>query len=265
MWPMVIAAAVSAAAPLLGKALAAGDRAEAERIRKQVLDSYGPEALSKLEVDAQETGPSEWENYKPDEQAMAAQRRALKGIEDDASTVGMTAAERAELADAMGQTAQQEQGQRGAIMANAQARGVGGSGFELAAQLSNQQGAAMRNSRAGSDAASMAARRRALAQMQLAEVGGKMRGQGLDEFASRAGAMDSIARFNAGQRSGAQRYNSGMSRYLMDTRADLMGGQAGASDAYARETQEAVSQAGQGISDAFGAYGMNEMEKKKKG
>lgn len=181
---------------LLGDAFAAGDREEAERIRQQIADLYGPEALA--EADRRATvGPSAMGRVQADPQAVAAQRLALRRLQEDAETVGLTDAERAEMAAGMDEAAQYERGQRGAILADAQRRGVGGSGVELAAQLQAQQGGAMRANRAGLEGAAMAARRRALANMQMGQFGGQMRGQGFEEDSAKARAADEIARFNA--------------------------------------------------------------------
>jgi len=84
---------------------------------------------------------SAFEGISLDPNLKAAQMDALAGLQD-VSENGMTAIDRA----AMGNIIQDEQtasrGARDAIIQNANARGMGGSGLELAAQLQNQQGAA---------------------------------------------------------------------------------------------------------------------------
>lgn len=185
----------------LGDALSAGDRAEGARIRQQIADLYGPDALA--EADRRSTvGPSAMGQVQADPQAVAAQRLALQRMQEDASTVGLTAEERAEMSAGMDEAAQYERGQRGAILQNAQARGVGGSGLELAAQLEAQQGGAMRAHKAGQNAAAMAARRRALANMQMGQFGSQLRGQDFGEKSDRAKAQDVIEKFNANHKVG---------------------------------------------------------------
>jgi hypothetical protein len=78
---------------------------------------------------------------------------------------------------------------RGAIGQNMAARGVGGSGVEIASQLANQQGAANRNSMAGTQAAADARQRAIAALMGSANIAGNVRGQD-----------SALAQFNASQR-----------------------------------------------------------------
>lgn len=236
--------------PLLGKlfgdALSSGDKAEAERLRGQILEQYGPEALQQAIKDAQ-VGKTEFENYQADPQAMAAQRLALQRLQEDAATTGLTAPERAELGQAMDETAQYERGQRGAILQDAQARGVGGSGLELAQQLLSQQGGATRAAAFGRDAAAAAAKRRALAGMQLGQFGGQLRGQGFEEFGSKARAQDAINQFNAANtRALGSEFRSGRSGALSD--------QAAAKEGRAQDTQKAWAGVGAAGTEALSSF-----------
>jgi hypothetical protein len=242
MW----AAIIPIAASLIGAAMSAGDRAEADRIRRQILDQYGPEALAEVEK-ASQVGPSAMEGYQADPQAMHYQRLALARLGEEASTQGLTAAERGEMADAMDQTAQYEQGQRGAIMEHARATSTGGSGPELAAMLLSQQGGAMRGAAAGRDAASMAQRRRALANLQMGQMGGDFRRQGFDEFSAKARAKDAREQFNANARTGVK-------MGFLGGRAGALGMQAAAKEGAADDTQSTWAGAGAAGGAAAGSY-----------
>jgi hypothetical protein len=90
-----------------------------------------------------------------------------------------------------------ERGQREAILQNAQARGVAGSGLELAQSMLAQQQASNRAAQQGLDVASMAQQRALQAILQGGQLGGQIRGQDFEEQARVAAAKDAIAQFNA--------------------------------------------------------------------
>ena len=83
---------------------------------------------------------------------------------------------------------------RGAIMQHMQARGLGGSGSQLAAQLASQQGTANRAADMGSQFA-IAGQQRALQALQNAgQMAGQQRGQSFDESATRGSAVRPLQR-----------------------------------------------------------------------
>jgi hypothetical protein len=256
MDPITIALAVGlpTVGALLGELFSSGDREKAERLRTQIARMFGPDAMKSLEVEAVKQGVTEFDKVKPDEQSVAAQRLALQRLQEDASTVGLTAEERAELEAAKADSAQYEQGQRGAIMQNAQARGVGGSGMELAQMLQSQQGSAMRNNQAATDAAAMASKRRALVNLQMGQFAGQMRGQGWEEQAARARAQDGINSFNTDVANSTNRYNTDTRKWGMDRQAGVLSGQADAFDGNARDTKQTWAGIGQAGGQAAGSY-----------
>ncbi len=242
----LVGAGLGALGRLLGEAFSAGDKAAAEAIRRQILEQYGPDALAKAQEEAQ-VGPSAFEGYQADPQGMAAQRLALQQLQEDSTTQGLTALERAEMAEAQDDASQFEQGQRGAIMQNALMRGMGGSGAELAAQLTAQQGSAQRASKAATQSAANAARRRALATMQAGELGGAIRGQGFQEFGAKASAQDSIAKFNAqNRRDIGSEFRGGTSQALTQ--------QANALEGRADDTANTWSDVGSAGNQVLGTY-----------
>lgn len=125
-----------------------------------------------------------------------AQMAALEKMYQTAMQGGMDPQARSALMQAQAATAAAERGARGALIQNAQARGMGGSGAEFLGTLANQQGSATRNNLAGTQAAGDA-RMRALQAMSGTVSGyGQARGQDLDwEKAKRQVEM-----FNAQQR-----------------------------------------------------------------
>ena len=131
-----------------------------------------------------------------DPQLKKRQLEALQQMWQTAQQGGMDPQAKAALQQAQASSAAAERGARGAIVQNAQARGVGGSGAELEASLANQQGAAQRNALAGGQAAGDA-RTRALQAMMNTQTGtGQVRGQDL----SAAQARSQVEQFNARQR-----------------------------------------------------------------
>lgn len=129
-----------------------------------------------------------------------AQMDALASLQETVDAGGMDAQARSRINEVMAETAAQERGSREAIMANARARGIGGSGMELAQQLMNQQASAGRASQQGFDVAAEAERRKSEALQQLASLGGNIRGQDFDEQARVAQAQDAINQFNTQNR-----------------------------------------------------------------
>jgi hypothetical protein len=124
------------------------------------------------------------------------QLEALQMMWETAKAGGMDPQAKAALQQAQASSAAAERGARGAIVQNAQARGLGGSGAELAASLANQQGSAQRNALAGGQAAGDARTRALQAMMQTQQGTGQVRGQDLNESQARS----QIEQFNARQR-----------------------------------------------------------------
>jgi hypothetical protein len=240
---------------MLGKALSAGDREAADKLRRQIMEQYGPEALKELEVQAAQQADSGLNGYQADEEAVGMQRQALRRLQEDASTVGLTEAERAEMEDVKGEAAQYEQGQRGAILQNAQARGISGSGLQMAQQLAAQQGGAMRANRMGMDAAKMAAQRRALANMQMGQMAGQFRGQGFGEASGRAQAQDAINRFNAANTNQANQFNSSLQMQGKNQQSAAMGDYASTLEQRAKEEEEMWANLGSAGARAASGFG----------
>lgn len=132
----------------------------------------------------------------PDPAVRKRQLEALQLMWESAKAGGMDPQSKAALQQAQASSAAAERGARGAIVQNAQARGVGGSGVEFGAALANQQGAAQRNSMAGTAAAGDARTRALQAMYQTASGSGQARGQDL----SAAQAKSQVEQFNARQR-----------------------------------------------------------------
>jgi hypothetical protein len=131
---------------------------------------------------------------------------ALKGLADSG---GMTAEDQANLNRIQNQSAQADRGRRDAILQNMQARGMGGSGNELLAQLQSSQAATDRQAQQGLDIAGMAQNRALQAMMQGGELAGNVRDQDFGEQARIAQARDAVNQFNAQNLTQANQFNAG--------------------------------------------------------
>lgn len=125
-----------------------------------------------------------------------AQMTALLQIQDIAKS-GLTASDRAQLDQIYTQEAVKERGQREAIMNEQAARGLSGSGQELAMKLIAEQGAADRASAKGTELAGLAQQRALQAIKDSATLSGNIREQSYNEQLKKAEAADAISKFNA--------------------------------------------------------------------
>jgi len=165
-----------------------GQKAFFEELKRT--GSYTPELEQAVQM-----GPSNWEGVKSDPQMKQAQLDALARLET-VGAEGLDSQDKLALTQIQNRNQQAERGSREALMQGMQRRGMGGSGAELAAQLSSQQGSADRQSMEGMQVASMAQQRALDAMMQRGSLAGQMRGQDFGEQASKADALDRIKQFN---------------------------------------------------------------------
>lgn len=127
----------------------------------------------------------------------AAQMQSLAKLTSIGQNGGMTPEDEAQLNQIQTQVGAQERGARNAIQQNAQARGVAGSGMELASELANNQNGATNANTAGLDVAANAQQRSLQALSAAGQLGGQFEGQKFGEAASKAQAQDAINKFNA--------------------------------------------------------------------
>ena len=154
-------------------------------------------SLSPEQAQAILADPSAMNNISLDPNLKNAQMDALASLQDISSSGGMTAMDKANLGRIETEENTAARGQREAILQNAQARGMGGSGLELMSQMKNQQDSATRKSQRDLDVAGMAQQRALDALMQGGNLAGQIQGQDFSQQAQTAQANDAIARFNA--------------------------------------------------------------------
>jgi hypothetical protein len=134
-----------------------------------------------------------------------AQTGALEDLQGVVDERGMDPQARAVLHELRGEIQSAERGNREAILQNAAARGISGSGIELAANLANQQGGATALANQGFQSAADANARRMAAIQGVGQLGGQIHGQ--EE--NKAQAQNAINQFNAANRQSVENQNTG--------------------------------------------------------
>lgn len=142
-------------------------------------------------------GDSAFNDIHIDPRLREDQLETLIGLDEIVEGGGMTAADEANLNRILGQVSQADRGRREAIQQNMGARGMGGSGMDLLAQLDSSQAATDRANQTGLDIAAMAEDRALQALIDRGSMAGGIRNQDFGEAARIAEANDIIDRFNA--------------------------------------------------------------------
>ena len=200
-------------------------------------------------------------------QLVQAQEQSLQSLQDVGRAGGQDAMTRARMAETMGQVGQQERASREALQSQAQRRGIGGSGVDLAQQAIAQQRGADRAGMLGFQTAADAEQRALQALSQSGQLAGQMRGQQFSEDAQRAQAMDRIAQFNTrhrqqlqeaniGRDMQAQQFNLGMGERNVDRQMQARYHNTGA---YQKDFQNRAQRT-QGISGANTALSQNRQQ-----
>jgi hypothetical protein len=140
-------------------------------------------------------GDTEMNGIKLDPKLKGYEMQALADLEQ-ISKDGLSMRDQADLARLEGQVNRQNAGRTGAIQQSMAARGMGGSGLELVAQMQANQDATERQALASLEKAAMAQDGRRNATAQLGSQAGQMSARDFAQQAQRAQAQDAINRFN---------------------------------------------------------------------
>lgn len=227
--PAAISAAGSIAGGIAGQQAGAGARGEAnnaQNIANQILQELqaAPDISKPLILERYRqagvltpqmeqyisAGPSTAESLKSDTQALDAQRNALKQMQER-STKGLTEGDRAALAEARLATQGDVESKRQQIMQQMQARGLGGSGAELASQLLASQAGANRQSHDANQIAQQAAQQALQATALTGQMGNQLEGQQFNQGLQKSQAADIMKRFNIENQIANQQRNVGSS------------------------------------------------------
>jgi hypothetical protein len=155
----------------------------------QLVGSYTPEALTDTQLRQLKASP----------EFRQAQLDVLQKYKEQGEQ-GLTAIDRAALADIQNELARQERGQREAILANMAQRGMAGSGQELASSLLAGQESAQRASQEGMRLAAQQQANRQEALARVAQMSGGLEQTDYERAANVAMAQDVINQFNVANR-----------------------------------------------------------------
>ena len=214
---------------ILGQNAAAGDRAQASneagianQILQQIqqapdvskpliLQQYKQAGLLTPQMEqAISAGPSALSGVQSDAQSLNAQRQALSQLQQR-STQGLTAADRAALAQAQQGAQSDTQAKIGQILQQQQAQmgGQGSTGRTLAAELQAAQGGSNQEFNNANQVAQMAQQNALNATSQAGQLGGQINQQQFSEAAQKAAAADQMNRFNTQNQLAVQQQNVG--------------------------------------------------------
>lgn len=216
-----------AAAPgimsLIGEAIAAGDDARAEELRRAAMQEYNIE-LPPLEAIKANELQSQAAQAQGSAEAKSRRLAALRMLEQK-GLEGYTAEDKAAVNDLLSDVGAAERGRREAFMSRLNPN----SGAAVAAQLSSQQHAAQQANRRGLDLAAQSRRQALQALAQTGSLAGQIDESEFGQALQRGQAQDAIGRFNEANRidvlsgnraAGMQR--AGMQMQLADRRAGVL-------------------------------------------
>ncbi len=156
-------------------------------------------------VDQQQTAQN---GISLDPSTRAAQMQALSQLSNITSNQGMDNQEKNQIQQGINQVNTNEQGQTGAILQNAAARGIGGSGASLAAELEGAQAGANNASSNAMNAQAQASQRALSALSQQGSLASTVHGQDYNQALNAANATDAINQFNARNQQGVNATNT---------------------------------------------------------
>jgi hypothetical protein len=182
------------------------------------LDIRGPEEAR--DAVASELGPSAMDKIQIDPEARKAQLAQLSALQSLASNGGRNATTDANLAEIRNAENQNERGQREAILQNANARGMGGSGNSLLASLVSSQGSVDRQSARDLGVSAQQAQTALAAGQGAASIGSNIENQDFGEQSAKAKAADAVAAFNAQNSTGVSEFNTSKHQGVNNASAD---------------------------------------------
>jgi len=210
---------------ILGSEAAAGAKKNSENDMKAALAAYTNINLPDIEKmrlaleqyqsqgnltpsteTTQQLGDTALQNVNLDPKYNEATMSALAKMSQVAEQ-GLPDVDRAQLQSMLNQSNQQNTSNQKAILENRAARGMGGSGDELAAQLASAQGSSNQASEQALQLASIAAQRKLDASDRAGSLGNTLQQADYGRQKDLYGKQDAIAEFNANQRTNSQMRN----------------------------------------------------------
>lgn len=227
---------------------------DAQANTQAAVDAYGnlipPELTPENPQYAQtsDQGPSAMEGISVNPEYNAAQVEQLAALRNLAQNGGRNAASDAALAEIQQRGNANARGQNEAILQNANARGVGGSGAALQAQLDAQQNQTTNQAAQDMAVKGQEANTALAAGQGAANIGAGLENQGFNEAASKAAAADAINRFNAANKTSTNQFNTGIGNNAQQFNTNTQ-----------QQTYQNKANKAQGISNAYtGAANFNQ-------
>lgn len=168
-------------------------------IQEQMLNLQQEQVAGQLNPNMEGTvqqGNSAMQNISTDPRLKQAQMTALASLQQQGQG-GLTDAEKSALIGINNNASGNAQAASQAVMQQMAARGMGGGGAQLAAQLAAAQGAANQSATAGQSMAGLAQQNALAAMANAGNLGSTMQSQSFNQQAAQAQAQDAINRFNA--------------------------------------------------------------------
>lgn len=254
MW-MALAIIIPAAVSIIGQLIASGDRARAEELRKKAAAEYNI-PLPDLDSFTKELSTStELQKVVADPKYSGAAEGALGKMGEYAMGSGMTPEDLATLDEAKQSASQYVAGREGARRQNVLARGIGGSGVDIAGQMATESQGADRAYHGGIQAAGAASGRRLAMLAQYGSFANMLKQQDLAQKNATASAQDNINRFNWQSRVGLKQQGFENAMGLASGKANAEGGLANYYTGSANTTGDVAGGIGQGIGRGVAAVG----------
>lgn len=216
------------------------DYEAAENTQRQAADLAGAyEAL----------GASQAASVADNENMVALRAKALQGLQQRAD-MGLTPEDQAALNKLRNQTNAQFQSRQATIQEDMGRRGLGNSGLNLAAQLSNNQAQTQNQSNLADTQAAMSFNAKQSALQNLGNASSTALQQDFDRDISRATNADAVSRFNATNKMNSSQNKANAVQNIAQTQAQ----------AAARKSQM-ISDAGKTIGSGVTAYNQSQVKK----
>lgn len=178
-------------------------------VRELIVQEFQSQGTYTPEIEqAISLGESQVAQIKEDPVLRGMQMEALQTLAQRGKT-GLSPEDRAALNQVRGEVQRDIEAKRQQILQNMQARGMGGSGAELAMQIAASQEGADRASEESDRLAAIASQNALQAMSQYGNMAGNVRSQDFNVDQARASAEDEFNRFNVQNQQGVQSRNVG--------------------------------------------------------
>jgi hypothetical protein len=216
------------------------DKIDLPELEEYILQN--PELVGLLE--AEQLDPSSMEEISTDPALKEKQMQALMGLQER-SEQGLTAQDKMQMEEMLGQVGAQEKSQRASIEAEMQRRGTADSGASLMAKLQGSQGGAQSARQKAMQMAAQGQNQRMAALQGMGQMAGQMEGADFGRQSQIASARDRIAQANAMNRQQVSAANLAARQNIENQRAGIANQQAQVANQIAQQNyNNALSKVG---------------------